>query len=584
MLQKIKINTSYLKYIFGEEEKDIELNLGSIQNEFWGSNILMFSAIVGRNGTGKTTLLKEIKDSDLRGINSTGAQVSSLDYLKIYYSPNLNYEDDHNDGNSVINLSKYSQIKSELRGDHVSISEMLEIHNSEFYKNLILLNKNEDIHSALLDLGLPKISQYKISLLKLKEEDWNISINLRPYFDELKSIKKHERLTKEQSKIDELGLKSEEIRNNSEYNEASYKIRLELEVVHSVILKLKSILESTGNRYLEEGFIDEPISELKKLGSYKEAFFWIIRKTYFKITKNANPIFLPYKEIVDFTEVLISIINNQTDFKNWTEFYVDDDTAYDFITKFQSFIRSFKKSFDYDDYPILRFSTDIMLSNGEKSIYEIFSQMYKAKVAISNGDYQLRHNFKNYIILLDEADISFHPTWKKKYVKLLIEILPLIFKDKKLQIIFTTHDPLTLSDLPSTNILYLNKPVGGNTFIADMKNLKTFGANIHELLAESFFIDDGLMGEFAKQKIQDLVAYLTFNKDKPEGENNIKPQEMWDQNSALELIKLVGEPLIEERLQSLFDRKFIINEKEALELTIKELQLKLSKLNETDSN
>ena len=36
---------------------------------------------------------------------------------------------------------------------------------------------------------------------------------------------------------------------------------------------------------------------------------------------------------------------------------------------------------------------------------------------------------------------------------------------------------------------------------------QTFGANIHTLLSHGFFMKDGLMGEFAKEKIQSIINY-----------------------------------------------------------------------------
>lgn len=580
MIQKIILNTANFPFLFKGEEAEVELNLGSIKGSFWGENISMVSAIVGRNGTGKTSILRSIKDSYVDTINDLGEEISNSTFLKIFYSSNLSYENEQFEDNTVINLSQYSRLKKELRGDEVGVTEMLEIHNSEFYLDLIQLKKNEELNSLLLDLGLPHIEKYEISLLKLKEDDWNISRNLRPYFEELDLKKDQERSVREQQKIDELGLKNiEEIKSSKEYDETSYKIRLELEVINAVILKVKRILERTGNRYLEEGFIDEPISELENVNSYKQAFYWIIEKTYFKLTSNSQPIFLPFKEIKEFTDALLSIVEEQQNFSNWTKFSVNSDVAYNFIIKYQSFIRAFKSNFTYDDYPILRLNTDILLSNGERSMYELFSQMYKLEIAISNGEFNFENEFETYLILLDEADLSFHPTWKKRYISLLIKILPIIFKGKKIQIIFTTHDPLALSDVPKQNVIFLDKNEG-QTIISE-QNIETFGANVHELLADSFFISDGLMGDFAKEKIQDLVSFLTFDVESSDGN---QPIGVWNEDSAQQLIELVGEPVIQQRLQSLFDIKFNISEKENLQSKINELQQKLNELNEKDSD
>src|SRR5690606_9204622 len=72
-----------------------------------------------------------------------------------------------------------------------------------------------------------------------------------------------------------------------------------------------------------------------------------------------------------------------------------------------------------------------------------------------------------------------------------------------------THDPLTLSDMPRQNVVFLDKDAVGNTIISKGKK-ETFGANIHDLLADSFFISDGLMGDFAKEKINKTLTWLRY--------------------------------------------------------------------------
>ena len=52
----------------------------------------------------------------------------------------------------------------------------------------------------------------------------------------------------------------------------------------------------------------------------------------------------------------------------------------------------------------------------------------------------------------------------------------------------------------------------GFTIISDGKK-ETFGGNIHDLLADSFFISDGLMGDFAKEKIREVIDWINNNKE-----------------------------------------------------------------------
>ncbi|WP_348800433.1 AAA family ATPase [Flavobacterium adhaerens] len=243
---------------------------------------------------------------------------------------------------------------------------------------------------------------------------------------------------------------------------------------------------------------------------------------------------------------------------------------------------------------LLEFSPYKKLSTGEKAILDFYSSLYNY-IDVNKESKHL--NYEYFLLLLDEPDLGFHPLWKKKFIEAISATLPILFskmtphvyngtdyvkvrKNPIIQIIFTTHDPLTLSDVPNNSVVYLKKEGGFSKVLKKDdwdRPQKTFGANIHELLADSFFVEDGLIGEFAKGKIQDLVMYLTFKEELPEDEKKCKPNEVWNESTASKLIQLVGEPVIKERLQSLFDRKFSIIEKEALEKRIEELQLQLKK-------
>ena len=70
--------------------------------------------------------------------------------------------------------------------------------------------------------------------------------------------------------------------------------------------------------------------------------------------------------------------------------------------------------------------------------------------------------------------------------------------------LFVTHSPFILSDVIKHNILYLEKGEGVN----HRMKVNTFASNINDLLAESFFLSGGFVGEYAKDIINELVDYL----------------------------------------------------------------------------
>ena len=216
----------------------------------------------------------------------------------------------------------------------------------------------------------------------------------------------------------------------------------------------------------------------------------------------------------------------------------------------------------------------------------LFSRVYDFIDSNLTEESKFLGNKKHYILLLDEADLSFHPSWKRKFVKTVVSTLPYFFdtlgKPPSLQIVFTTHDPLTLSDIPQSNVVYLDKNEKGMTFINHNK-LQSFGANVHDLLAHSFFLEDGFMGEFSQQIITDLIDYLTTQNEHNTVEKNIGFMREWNEVEAQKIINIIDEPLIKERLQSLYDKKFIHEDKDRLRLKIQQLSNQLRKLEDEEN-
>ena len=109
------------------------------------------------------------------------------------------------------------------------------------------------------------------------------------------------------------------------------------------------------------------------------------------------------------------------------------------------------------------------------------------------------------LLVLDEPDLTLHPEWQKRYMSELIKLIS-NFSNKKFHIIITSHSPFILSDLPKNNVIFLKN---GKQVDVD---INPFGANIHTLLSHGFFMQDGLMGEFAKGKIEEIKKFYELIK------------------------------------------------------------------------
>src|SRR5690606_2694117 len=114
---------------------------------------------------------------------------------------------------------------------------------------------------------------------------------------------------------------------------------------------------------------------------------------------------------------------------------------------------------------------------------------------------------KSLLLLLDEGDNAFHPQWKKQYVSYCRTIIPLIFPGYTIQILITTHDPLTLSDLAKNNVIFLERREWG-TVIGDSSGKRTLAANVSDMMKYSFFLSDGQIGNYIANIIDAILNEL----------------------------------------------------------------------------
>ncbi len=266
---------------------------------------------------------------------------------------------------------------------------------------------------------------------------------------------------------------------------------------------------------------------------------------------------IEYLEFIDnnFNSEHLSFSQNESPLESYSrnksfnpiDYQIDYSRITDFLDKYLNHIgREIAK--DYISIEPLNYST------GELAFLNICSRIRDSAITISKtfDKHPLAHHTKtsSIMLILDEGETYLHPQWQKKLLKFLLEYLPTLFKRKAIQVILTSHSPLFISDLPKENIVFLKRQ-DGRSIIADMsEHSETFAANIHTLYSDSFFIQDGLMGEFAKDKISYIAQRLT------------SPEKLSDADalSITKTIDIIGEPLIKQKLQELYYKKTRKNE------------------------
>ena len=200
------------------------------------------------------------------------------------------------------------------------------------------------------------------------------------------------------------------------------------------------------------------------------------------------------------------------------------------------------------------------LSSGEKQRIFAASTIgyHLLNIDSGNNDYEMvSYKFVN--IIFDEIELYYHPEMQRTFVSYLlkyISYLPLELAG--INITFITHSPFILSDIPSSNIAYL----GGERSAWD-----TFGANIHDMLSDSFFLSKGVMGEYVKETILSLNAFLSGNESIGEF--------TWTRESSWEVINIIGEPLIKKQLSAIWIEKY---KEEDLDMRIAKIKSELKML------
>lgn len=583
-LATVYISENSLPHVFGEDHKGLSIYLGEkITEDFWGEQISMVSAIVGKNGTGKSSILRYIKENnEIKSYDSHGNI--------IYYSPHLDYGDIYHfdvDQNDI-------SLDMILRRDLENIID----DEKESSENGWNLNPKQDLEhlntARQMDFLSSKLRDQNPVFSKIFEglKFDTGSVVLRGS-NKIKITKDSFHNTPYQFRqliLDIFTKCEEEIRKWHEIREMHDDKVLNQHVINTYIFKRNIIssfltivvnLMERVNSFLEYGLLDK--IEIKDKTALDLFYHFIKNAKVYSSRHSLSKARLVFNskviELFDYIYELVEDIIDKESISNKSF-----NTSYDNLERIMSLqkeiITHLSKNYYNQKTRVSEFlafkSTDRKLSSGENALLNFYSVLYEFTQQIDGDEI-----YDEYILLLDEADLGYHPEWKKRFVNSIVKSLPTFFsfpdKHAKIQVIFSTHDPLTLSDIPKQNVVFLDIDSNGLTTISS-QNKETFGANIHDLLADSFFIEDGFIGDFAKEKIQDLIKYLIFDEEIKESETNIRNSTPWDPVTAHQLIQIVGEPVVKERLLSLYDLKFPQENRESLEKQIKDLQRKLSKL------
>jgi len=525
---------------YDEETNELTINENDdyIEN-FFGDNINV-TAIVGKNGSGKSSIITLLEN--IESYSCELYAIQRIPFIVFFYVANKKkgftnikklsdindlfkfVENPHNlppTHQTYVGMGSYNQkcTFEEICAFLTLYSEMP--YPYETYREIkIIRNKTIDY------------SQTNIASLAIKNSKNNFIFELTTFMLFPKTI--------------QVFIKKSLI---SEYIEAINKRKF-MENRSECYEKINNILidnsiKSGGRSYL----INNPL-EAYMINQIVEDDHCLDFFNLYKVSKD--------KSIVQefYNKINIKETYSLSEFDNLIEHYEYDienmtEEEKELLKKYKNFI-----NFNFQDIKGRNFSN---LSHGEKTIYAQVISIYD--VIIKSG---------NNLIALDEPDLSLHPNWQKAYINEIMNLFKNI--DGKYHILFTTHSPFLLSDIPKENVIFLDTYENGNCKVVDgLKDKKqTFGANIHTLLSDGFFMENGLMGDFAKGKIDKAIKLLN-------SPNKLDDKEL---KYCEQIISIIGEPIIKNQLQRMLDSKRLkkVDKIDKMERDIISLQRELRRL------
>ncbi|MBT1699626.1 AAA family ATPase [Fulvivirgaceae bacterium PWU4] len=587
----------------------VSLREGYIDN-LYGPNICELTAIVGANGAGKTTLLetlirilgnnlfvgekfiacfydrskniihtvhdffeigkgKLLKEWDVRVDKNTDSfeianpvkvNVSfdrnnyvnnySIPFLKnirlIYYSPAFDlrdYPDGIKNAKQYIDVStNYLVFQDSVDKNDTEDLDQIERHRLKNTKRQFELT--QDKRFDLSDLQLPTIIQVRYN--KSRPFERELSISNRSLYKAL-----NDSGTKAFGKV------------NSNIRAASKKGR---DTEKSAVLekiKLWFVINLIANYFSNLAIVGDQSYELEY------DYSGIEKKDYITAARQ----FLAEQEWIDksqfefnsfiefvFNKIDSGINRRESISEDTSFFYIDVSEALEVYQWDLKLVTAYNKSIQRTDrrgYSFLDLNWRDM-STGEKAYLDIFSRIFYAyRQAVSSiSEYYFDEdnaesffygetNINCFYLLLDEPELGFHPKWQRRFIARITNYLNLL-TESKIQLILTSHSPFVVSDIPRERIIFVTREKNKTLNIGSLESHEqTFAANIHDLFADAFFMGEGLVGDFALTFINTILADI----------EEAQHSGITSDRSVLLLnrIKLIGEPLIQSRLEDLFD-------------------------------
>ena len=155
----------------------------------------------------------------------------------------------------------------------------------------------------------------------------------------------------------------------------------------------------------------------------------------------------------------------------------------------------------------------------------------------------------NLILLIDEPENYMHPEMCRTFISKMHRVMAKRCSGTQFQVILSTHSPFMLSDVLSEQVIRMDYDDKGLCVISQ-RNKSTFAANIHSIMADSFFLDYTI-GEQARTILTEKFAFL---KNCYQRKESLTKSEIAEINHIRAIAQNIGDELIKYSFTSIIEK------------------------------
>lgn len=565
---------------------------------FFGEVVSNITMIVGQNGTGKSTLLKFINEELAFGGNSMGFNYAAIFkngesfFTKSRWSPGkVSFEFPHLGAIDGINMIQYypltdltfknTYLNNQIGSGRINVSDNAMIFDD--FERELGKNRNEFFQTPFEEALSPfvisnkerELEYFRLNLFNEINPAEVLVIETVDIFDYIEKLIASYSMSVKSYEKDEAARRSFEITlenlkylfsilNQEDEGQLLEKYKFVRALTYMLFVDVMSQLSNAIGQ-IQNIEVDKISNEINRVLT---TVIINIKRAQDRNELNLQVLQESLKHILDLRNNNLNLYNNAkaiheliTHQLEWAVNAKSANAASNIISSTRRlsatnktgiiylFIKEFPtESLDFiNQLKQITFSSRVLKFDWKGMLHDDYDfstgqlQRLKLYSRLNFAFNRLDKNHSNGIlVMLDEAELAMHPEWQRTMIRDLLKFIGKIAKNHApVQVIMTTHSPLMLSDIPSMNVIRLEKDK-----IENEKTSETFGANLYDLLNDSFFLGGGFIGAFADDKIQKIISGLSSE------ESNTHPE------LTLQIIELIGEDYIKEKLLEMFYRKY----------------------------